>query len=260
MLVHEFIDGNKPIMVLIHGVLTPWQVWMPQVDSFKAHYNIYVIALSAHTEDNASEFVSVLAETEEIIQFFERNRITSIDVLCGLSLGGKIAHEIWKSGRIIIRNLVMDGAPLVSCPKFLINIMIRNYKDIIHKSQKRDPKVFVNFKNFLPPKYLDSYLKIADHFTDKSIENIVNSVFSGGEIIGIGNPGRILFIHGSKANEILAKKSAKLMKKYYPTTQIVCFKGDAHCQKVIFQPEEWIKVVKAFLAKDCLIDCDLSNG
>lgn len=247
VLVHEYIDGNKPTMVLIHGVLTPWQVWMPQIDSFKSDYNIYAIALNAHTEEVASEFISVLTEAEEIIQFFEKTGMKSVDVLCGLSLGGKIAHEIWKSGRISIRNLIMDGAPLASCPKFAINIMIRNYKDIIHKSKKRDARVMSSFKNFLPEKYLDSYLKIADHFTDESVENIANSVFSGGEIAGADNRGRVLFLHGTKANEILSKISAKLMKKHYPNTQVICFKGDAHCHKAIFQPSEWTKTAKAFL-------------
>ena len=247
MIVHEFVDGNKPIMVLVHGVLTPWQIWPPQIDSFRAHYNIYAIALNAHTEETASEFVSVSTEAEQIIDYFEKNGIDTIDVLCGLSLGGKIVHEIWKSGRIRIHNLVMDGAPLVACPKFAINIMIKSYKNIIHKSKERNAKIFANFKNFLPQKYWDSYLKIADLFTDKSIENIVNSVFVGGELKGTDNQSRILFIHGTKANEILSKKSAKLMKKYYPITQVVCFNGDAHCHKVIFQPEKWIDVVSNFL-------------
>lgn len=254
MLVHEFVDGNKPVMVLVHGVLTPWQVWTPQIDSFRAHYNIYAIALNAHTEETASEFISVLAEAEEIIEYFEKNSIDTIDVLCGLSLGGKIVHEIWKSGRVRIRNLIMDGAPLAACPKFAINIMIKNYKDIIHKSKERDGKVIANFKNFLPEKYLSSYLKIADLFTDKSIENIVNSVFAGGKIKGIDNQSRILFIHGTKANEVLSKKSAKLMKKYYPITQVVCFHGDAHCYKVFYQPEKWIEVVRDFLKEQqCII-------
>lgn len=35
MIIHEFVNGEKPIMVLIHGVLTPWQVWTPHVDLFK---------------------------------------------------------------------------------------------------------------------------------------------------------------------------------------------------------------------------------
>ena len=247
MMVHEFLDGSKPVMVLLHGVLTPWQVWMPQIEVFRTEYNIYAIALNAHTEESASEFVSVLAEAEEILAYFEKKGIEAIDVLCGLSLGGKIAHEIWKSGRVPIRNLIMDGAPLVRCPRFAINIMIRNYKDIIHKSKKRDGKVLGRFQRFLPETYLNSYLKIADLFTDESVENIANSVFAGGDIKEIDHKTRILFIHGTKANEILARKSAKLMKKHDPAVQVVCFRGDAHCHKVIFQPEKWTAVVKAFL-------------
>ena len=248
MLVHKFIDGNKPTMVLVHGVLTPWQIWTPQIDSFRAHYNIYAIALNAHTEETASEFISVSAEAEEIIAYFENSGIHTIDVLCGLSLGGKIAHEIWKSGRLRIHNLIMDGAPLAACPKFAVKIMIKSYKDIIHQSKERNKKVIANFPKFLPEKYWTPYLKIADLFTDNSIENICNSVFAGGKIAGVDNQSRILFIHGTKPNEILSRRSAKLMKKYYPIARVVCFQGDAHCHKVFFQPEKWIAVVKDFLS------------
>lgn len=248
MVVHEFIDGNKPVMVLVHGVLTPWQVWTPQITFFKERYDVYAIALDAHIEDKESKFTSVADEADKIIKYFQEKNIMQIDVLCGISLGGKIVHEIWKSGKLTVNNLIMDGAPLVSCPKVAIKIMVKNYKDIVHKSKERDGKVIENFKKyFLPEKYLDSYLKIADFMTDESIENIVTSVFAGGEIEGSSNSGRILFIHGTKGNEILSKKAAKLMKKYCPETEIICFKGDAHCYKAIYEPEIWITTVNDFL-------------
>ncbi len=250
MLINEFISGKKPVMVLIHGVLTPWQIWTPQIEFFKNSYNIYAVALNAHTENMASEFISVKAEAEEIVGNLKAIGIEKIDVLVGISLGGKIAHEIWKSGKIEISNLVIDGAPLVNCPKFAVNVMINNYKSIIHKSKQRDAKVIENFKKyFLPEKYIDSYLKIADLMTDKSIENIVTSVFAGGKMEGVDSQSRILFIHGTKGNEVLSRKAAKLMKKYYPMTEIVCFKGDAHCYKAIYRPEKWVSVVKDFLER-----------
>ncbi len=250
MLINEFISGKKPVMVLIHGVLTPWQIWTPQIEFFKNSYNIYAVALNAHTENMASEFISVKAEAEEIVGNLKAIGIEKIDVLVGISLGGKIAHEIWKSGKIEISNLVIDGAPLVKCPKFAVNVMINNYKSIIHKSKQRDAKVIENFKKyFLPEKYIDSYLKIADLMTDKSIENIVTSVFAGGKMEGVDSQSRILFIHGTKGNEVLSRKAAKLMKKYYPMTEIVCFKGDAHCYKAIYRPEKWVSVVKDFLER-----------
>ncbi len=248
MFIHKFVNKDKPNMVLIHGVLTPWQIWTPQINAFKAHYNIYAVALNAHTEHIASEFISVAEEAAEIIRYLKENNVEDIDVLCGISLGGKIAHEIWKSNKLTVRNLIMDGAPLTACPKFAINVMIYNYKSIIHKSQRRDSKVIENFKkHFLPEIYLKNYLKIADLFTDRSIENIVNSVFSGGKIYNYNNKSRILFIHGTRSNEILSKKSAKLLKKHHPSAQVVCFKNDPHCYKAIYQPEEWIKTVKDFL-------------
>ncbi len=248
MLVHEFIAGDKPIMVLVHGVLTPWQVWMPQITAFKEKYNIYAIALDAHTEECVSEFISIEAEVEKIEEYFKEKNIDTVDVLCGISLGGKISHAIWKNGRLNIRNLVLDGAPLVSCPKFAINVMTNMYKNIIHKSKLRDEKVIESFKrDFLPEKYLESYLKIADNMTDDSVKNLVHSAFKGGKIDEVDNKSRILFIHGTKGNEILSKKAARLMKKYYSDTEVICFKGNPHCYKAIYEPQKWIQVVEEFL-------------
>lgn len=249
MLVHQFINENKPNMVFIHGVLTPWQIWTPQIEAFKESYNIYVFALNAHTEEVKSEFISLDEEVCEIVQYFKMKNIEEIEVLCGLSLGGKIAFEVWKRGKLNIHNLVLDGAPLVSCPKFAVNVMIKNYKNIIRKSKERDSKVIENFKKyFLPEKYLESYLKIADFISDTSIENIVKSAFVGGKIDGVESQSRILFIHGTRGNEVLSKKSAKLVKKYYPKTEVLCFKGDTHCYKAIYKPDEWINVLKGFLS------------
>ena len=248
MQVHDFLSGNKPVMVLVHGMLTPWQVWMPQIQAFRDRYDIYSVALNGHTEETASEFVSVQSEAEEIISYLISKGLHSVDVLCGISLGGKIVHEIWKSRKLEIRNLVMDGAPLVSCPKFAVNIMKKNYLNIVHKSKLRDAKVLENFKKyFLPEKYLDSYLNIVDLMSDTSVKNAVSSVFSGGDMEGIKNRSRILFIHGTKGNEVLSKRSAKVMKKLYPETQTVCFRGDAHCYKMIYEPEQWIEIVNCFL-------------
>lgn len=236
-------------MLLIHGVLTPWQIWTPQITAFKEKYNVYAIALNAHTEEHASEFISTAAEAEEIIQYFQKENINTIDVLCGLSLGGKIAHEIWQDGRLAICNLIMDGAPLVSCPKIVQSIMIRNYKNIIHQSKVRKKKVIASFKeHFLPEKYLGSYLKIADFMTDQSIENMIHAAFAGGMRKDVKNQSRILFIHGTRGNEILSKRAATLMRKFYPETKIICFNGAPHCYKAIYEPEKWIQVVNNFLS------------
>ncbi len=249
MRLHEFGNKNAPAMVFIHGVLTPWQIWEPQINAFEKDYHIFAVALSAHTEEEASEFVCLKAEVAGILQALMAHEITEIHTLCGLSMGGVIAHEIWKSGRLPIKHLVLDGAPLVPFPFGSGKIMADNYIKIIHKSQERNPKVLASFKkNFLPEKYLDSYLKIADFMTDASMRNIVKAADTGNLCTTVDNKSRILFLHGTKGNEILSKKVAKLMKKAYPETEVVCFKGDMHCYKAIYEPEKWVEVVNNFLS------------
>ncbi len=249
MRLHEFGNVNAPVMVLIHGVLTPWQIWEPQINAFEKDYHIFAVALSAHTEEEASEFVSLEAEVAEILQALMAHEVTEIHTLCGLSMGGIFAHEIWKSGRLPIKHLVLDGAPLIPFPFGSGKFMANNYIKIIHKSKERDPKVLASFKkNFLPEKYLESYLKIADFMTDASMRNIVEAADTGNLCTTLANKSRILFLHGTKGNEILSKKVGKLIKKAYPETEVVCFKGDMHCYKAIYEPKKWIEIVKNFLA------------
>lgn len=42
---HEFGDPKNQKIMLIHGVLTPWQIWKPQIEYFKKHYFVIVPAL-----------------------------------------------------------------------------------------------------------------------------------------------------------------------------------------------------------------------
>ncbi len=250
MKLHEFGKENTLVMVLIHGVLTPWQIWLPQIQAFEKDYHIFVVALSAHTEEEPSEFVSLETEVAEILQALRAHGVAEIDALCGLSLGGVIAHEIWKTASLPIKHLILDGAPLVPFPFGSGKFMAKNYVKIIHRSKERDPKVLASFKkNFLPEKYLEGYLKIADFMTDTSMTNIVMAADAGNLCTTVDNKSRILFLHGTKGNEILSKKVGKLIKKAYPEAEVICFKGDIHCYKAIYEPEKWVEVVKDFLDK-----------
>ena len=151
-----------------------------------------------------------------------------------------------------IQHLVLDGAPLVSAGKLLTTLMTRQYLEITHKAQKRDPKTLERFqKTFLPERYLDSFLKIADHMSDQTIRNIViaasrNQISKPAKRFGEG----ILYLYGTAMNELLSKKSAKALNCYAPKAQLLCNRGDAHCRKAIFEPEKWIQIVESFLERN----------
>lgn len=251
MRIHLYGVPEHPKMLLIHGVLTPWQIWEPQIQYYKERYYVLVVELDGHTQDKASRFVSMELEAEKIEKYCEDREIKEFSVVCGLSMGGSIAQILWKNEKLKIDHLIMDGAPLIPAGRIAAAMMTRSYLKIVHKSQKRDPKTLESFKkDFLPEKYLESYLDLVDLISDTSVENIVHSVCQTELSIAVENNTRILYLHGTKANETLSQKSAKILKEFYPEAEILCFVGDPHCYKAVFEPETWIGVVEEFLAND----------
>lgn len=251
MELHVFGDEAKQKIILIHGVLTPWQIWERQIAVLQEAYCVIAVALDAHEEERASTFVSMEQEAKQIEEIYLARFGKEVFAVCGLSMGGAIAHLLWKNQNLKIQRLVMDGAPLVPFGRLLNAIMTKNYLDIIHKSKKRDGKTLENFKRyFLPERYLESFLKIADRMDDASVKNMITSVSTSRLSTDIPSGAtKVLFLHGTKGNEVLAMKSAKGLKKYYPETKVVCFQGCTHCYKAIYEPDAWLEVVEAFLAQ-----------
>nr|MCR4688248.1 hypothetical protein [Saccharofermentans sp.] len=126
----------------------------------------------------------------------------------------------------------------------------KNYISIIRRSKERDPKVIESAKkDFLPERYIDDYLKIADNIDEGSIVNIIDTVMSGFEFAKYPDDMRILFMHGTKGNEAISRKAALKMRQVNPQTEIKEFKGMAHGELAIRNSDMWIREVNGFLGK-----------
>lgn len=249
---HVFSKSDAPRIILIHGTLTPWQIWEEQVKHLRKKYHVTVVALDAHEEDKASEFISIEQQAAQIEKYIKDNYGGEVFAVCGLSMGGAIANIMWRNGAVKIRNLVMDGAPLLPMGELAAKIMTRNYLSIIKKSKKRDPKTLKSFKkNFLPEKYLEPFLKIADNMSESSIKNMLASVCRSELCTGIPHgTARILYIHGTRGTEVFQMKCGAFLKKNYPEARIICFRKMSHCRAAIYKPLKWLEVVEKFLQEE----------
>lgn len=192
---HTFGDEKNQVMILLHGMLNPWQIWEDAAAYFSKEYYVVVPELDGHTEEEKSSFVSVEEEAEAIRKYAIENFDGKISALCGLSMGGRIAA-------------ILAG---------------------------------------MPERYLEAYLKVADHMDEENIPKIIDSVFRPFEFKAYGDHVRILFLHGTKGNEKVSAKAAKCMKEANPQTEIRCFQGYGHAQLASFEIDKWIQEVAAFL-------------
>lgn len=247
MSIHSFGNSNKPVIILIHGMLTPWEIWCPHIEYFSANYHVLVPELGGHGGNKTDRFSSIEDECIKIETFLHNNSINEIFAVCGLSLGGVVAYKIWERKRVNTKNLVLDGAPLSRFGVVLRKVMTANYISIIEKSKSRDKKTLSNFSEyFLPAEYLQNYLKIADNITSDSVAKIVSAIseeFISGEPAELEN---VLYMYGTAMNEYLSRKSVKALIKTGLKNSLR-FDGQGHCYKAIYEPIEWCRIVDTFL-------------
>lgn len=82
---------------------------------------------------------------------------------------------------------------------------------------------------------------------ETSIANMIDSVFEGFSYKKMNSDCRILFMHGTKGNEVVSRKAAIRMKEVNPQTDIKCYKGYAHAYLACFEPQKWIGEVSKWL-------------
>lgn len=249
MIFHTFGNKGNKAVVLIHGMLTPWQIWNVAAGAFEKDHYVIVPELDGHTEDEATAFNSVDEEANKICEYIRDELEGRVYLLAGLSMGGRIAATVAENTDISIQNLVLDGAPLTKMNGLVKSIFKKNYISIINRSKARDPKILESAKKgFLPEERIEDFLKIADNMEPESVSRIIDTVFTDFEFKACPKDMRILFMHGTKGNEAVSRKCAGKVKEANPQTEIRVFKGYAHAELACFKPEQWVKEVEEFLS------------
>lgn len=245
----EYGNKEKKKIILIHGFPSPYQVWDEYVKYYEKEYHIIVPILPGHNPKKKEEFISFAECAREIEDFYISKYGNEVYAIYGMSMGGVLTATLWKNRRLNIEKIIFDGSPLISYNKFIKKFMIKFYIDIIHKSQRREQKTLKQaVNNIITRDKLKFLLQALDNMSDTTIVNYINGIgsFKLSSNMEIKNT-KIYYYHGTKANEILAKKTAKYIKKYYPNSNIICFKGKVHCENSLFNPIEMIKELDKIL-------------
>ena len=239
----EFGDPCNRKIILIHGFQSPYQIWNSYIEFYKKDFHIIVPIMSGHNPKQKEDFISFSMEARELEDYYISRYGEKVYVIYGMSMGGVLAATLWQNQRLCIDKVLFDGTPLISFRTVARKMMTSFYLNITHKSQKRDKKTLNQAVNSIITKeHLADFLQVLDNMSDTTILNCINSVADFKLSSNIDTPNtKIYFYHGTAANEMLAKKSAKFILKNYPDTVIKCFKGKAHCETSIFQPELMIE-------------------
>ena len=248
MKILEFGDKSKRKLILVHGFQSPWLVWEKYIAHYKNDFHIIVPIISGHNPDEKEDFVSFSKDAKELEDYIISNYGKKVYGIFGMSMGGVLTATMWQNSRLKFGKIIFDGSPVVSQSGFIKSFTRNFYLKVTHKTQQRDKKTLQQAKAICPEVHMDYFVKILDNMSDTTIENCLSSIadFKLRSDIEICDT-KIYYFHGTAMNEMLAKKSAKYLKKHYPTTVVKCFKGKAHCENSIFNQEYMITELDALL-------------
>ncbi len=250
----EFGNKANQSIILIHGFQCPYQIWNKYIEHYKNQYHIIVPILEGHNPDKKEEFISLQKTAKEIEDYYISHFGNGVYAMFAISYGGIIAANIWQNQKLNIKKLIFDGSPITSYPRFLKSYLTNFYLQVTHKTQKRDQKTLAQAANSICPKeHLNNLLKVLDNMSDENIQRYIDAWSDYRLPDNINTPDtKVYFFHGTKSNEMLAKKSAKYVKKHYPNSEIICLKGKGHCETSLFEPMKMIGKLDKILAGESL--------
>lgn len=240
MKILEYGNASKPKIILIHGFQSPWQVWEHYIEHFKGRFHIIVPIITGHNPEEKEDFISFADTARQLEDWYISRYGNEVHAVFGMSMGGVLTATLWQNGRLKISKLIADGSPLASPNNLVRQYMKSFYLSVTHKVQRRDKKTLKQACSICPEQYLDSFISMLDNMSDNTIINCISGITDFK--LSPDNPQtELYYFHGTAMNEMLAKKSAKLISKHYPNAAIRCFKGKFHCENSLFYPEVMIK-------------------
>lgn len=106
MLAYNDLGAGIPI-VLIHGLGSKKEAWMPQHE-LSNQYRLVIPDLRGHGETVINADFTIQNFALDIIQLLEHLQIPSA-FICGLSLGGMVAQELYKQRPEMVRGLILSN-------------------------------------------------------------------------------------------------------------------------------------------------------
>ena len=234
----EFGDRIKRKIILIHGFQSPWQIWEKYIEHYKNDFHIIVPIITGHDVEKKEDFISFVTDAEQIEDYVLSRYGESVYSVFSMSMGGVLAATLWQNKRLKFEKVIFDGSPLVSINRLVSKYMLNFYLKVTHKTQQRDKKTLEQAIAICPSAQQENFLQLMDNMSDITIRNSLASIASFKLKCDIDTPNTTpYFFYGTAMNEMLAKKSAKYLKKYYPNTVVKCFAGKAHCENSLHYPE-----------------------
>ena len=224
--------------MLIPGLGVSYEIFIPLISILENDFHIIAVEVDGFVLGKHTHFTSVDDQAIQAIDYIKKNLGGHIDCVYGLSLGGKILSRMMERNEIIIDHAVMDAAPLLPLPKWLVG-PLRYYQCFNVWTCYHWTKFwrFVFHSHYFDV-LLDECRKVYPFGGGRTVLDGYKSVYTNKleEIHGKD----IHYWHGTK-EAFVALPQVKHLKGLYPEVRVEVFQDMNHGQLLVDFPAEIAK-------------------
>lgn len=230
-----FGKDDAPTLLVIPGLGVSFEIFLPLIGLLEDRFHIIAAEVDGFTLGTYSVFTSVDDQAGQIIRYVQEHHSGRVDTAYGLSLGGKILSRMLERNEITISHAVMDAAPLLPLPRWLVGplryLQCANIWTCYHWTGFWRRLFNSHYFDIL----LDECRKIYPFGGGKAVLDGYRSVYTN-RLESISGSD-IHFWYGT-LEAFVAKPQVKHLKALFPDVHIEIFKGMNHGQLLVDHPEE----------------------
>jgi pimeloyl-ACP methyl ester carboxylesterase len=238
--------GTKgaPTVMLIPGLGVSYEIFLPLAELLRECYDVVAVEVDGFTLGRHTAFTSVDGQASQIIDHIRHNYGGRINCIYGLSLGGKILSRILERNEVVVEHAIMDAAPLIALPSYLINPL--RYLQCANVWSCYHWRGF--WRWVFHSHYFDVLLnechKIYPYGGARAVLDGYKSVYTS--TLQAIHGKDIHYWHGTQ-EAFVARAQVKHLRRLYPASKVEIMDRMNHGQLLIDHPEEGAKRIEAII-------------
>lgn len=244
----SFDNVGQPTVLLIPGLGVSYEIFNPLIARLNDSYHVVAVQVDGFTLGESTAFTSVDDQAIQIIDYVNTHQSGHVDCIYGLSLGGKILSRILERGEIDVSHAIMDAAPLLSLPRWLVNplryLQCANVWSCYHHRGFWSWVFHSHYFDVL----LDECRKVYPWGGARAVMDGYKSVYTN--TLQTINGGNIHYWYGNKES-FVARPQVKHLRSLASAVEVEIFPNMNHGQLLIDHPDEVAKRINTIVRQGC---------
>lgn len=244
--------GNKTVLC-IPGMFCTSESCLPFADLLKDEYYVILPTLDGHYR-GSDPLVGGMEEAKKIVSYLQQEKIESLEMLHGTSMGAEIALAVAAICNIPVKHFFFDGGPFFKFPKVVKFTMFKKFEGLMKKCHGKteeealhDPFVkklggddVEHFRGMVR-----EFIQASEFVTKEDIKAVTEICYDCPLPSFKEETQKRFFFLFSKGEP--AHMSKKRVHKNYPYAQYKDYPGNTHCGFQVSKPEQYAKFLKQVL-------------